>query len=106
MRMRLVVHRTFLTLVADDDDSLEPHSSRSRSAPATLHHTDRPAERDAGVRPKTRRKKQAKGGGDQGTAADAEDSDDVFEEYAAIVAQEVALLSGFPPGSRKRLSSG
>ena len=87
--MRFVVHRTFLTLVNDDDNSPEPHSPRSRSAPATLHHTDRLAAGAAqgGSRAKPRKKKQAKGGRDRST----EDSQ-VFEEYAAIVAQEVALL--------------
>ena len=91
--MRFVVHRTFLTLVNDDGDFPELHNVRSRSAPATLHYTDRKAERvvdGRAARPKPR-KKHAKGGRDRSTADNAEDSQ-VFEEYAAIVAQEVALL--------------
>ena len=88
--MRLVVRRTFLTLVTDE--SPDPPCSRSRSAPASLHHTDshRPLEGDAAASPaapKPRRKKPAKGS----STADAEDAD-VFEEYAAIVAEEVARL--------------
>ena len=94
--MRLVVCRTFLTLVTDA--SADPPCPRARSAPASLHHTDshRPLEGDVGASPAApmpRRKKSAKGS----STADAEDSDVVFEEYAAIVAEEVARLPAETP---------
>ena len=69
--MRLVVLRTFLTLVRDE--SPDPPYSRARSAPAELHYTDshRPSGGDAAAGPASsepRKKKPAKGGS---TAVDA-----------------------------------
>ena len=89
--MRFVVCRTFLQLVADDE-YLDPPCSRAHSAPAALHHADpqRPVRTDAASKP--RRKKTATAA----ATADAEDSDDVFEEYRAIVAREAALLPPEP----------
>ena len=85
--MLLVVHRTFLTLVPDD--SRDPPFARARSAPPALHYADS-ARRDVEAsrrHSKPRKKKQAGGHGA------AEDSDDSwYEEYTAIVAQEVAEL--------------
>ena len=92
--MLLVVHRTFLTLVPDD--SLDPPFARARSAPPALHYADS-ARRDVVAsrrHSKPRKKKQAGGHGA------AEDSDDSwYEEYTAIVAQEVAELPPEQPNN-------
>ena len=91
--MRLVVLRTFLTLV--NDESPEPNHSRARSAPADLHYEEPPPPSTgdggaaAAVPAKPRKKKkQAK----RGSAIDEDPDELVFEEYAPIVAQERAQL--------------